>query len=113
VETTDVVRMSGINKTRRLLTVNHFVKVAVEKGILDIKLTDRPITGDSDAEDEAYGFKLGNRTKGLVVVDAWALRVATDDPTSFATSKHAIRVELMAIDPLADDDVGARCARNK
>jgi hypothetical protein len=83
--------MSGINKTGWLLTVNHFVKDAVEKGILNIKLTDRPITGDSNAEDEADYFRLGNRTEGLIVVDAWALRVAVDYPMrSFAMSKRAV-----------------------
>jgi hypothetical protein len=105
--------MSKINKTGWLLTVDNFVKVAIEKGVLDIKLTDRPITRDNNVEDEANCFRLGKRIGSLVVVDAWALRVAADYPTSFATSKHAVRVELMTIDPLADDDVGTRWARNK
>jgi hypothetical protein len=37
-----VIRTGFINKTRRLLAINHFIKIAVEKSILDIKLMYRP-----------------------------------------------------------------------
>jgi hypothetical protein len=105
--------MSSINKARRLLIIDDFIKCAIEKGTFDIKLTNRPITGDGNAEDEVDCLRLGNRTESLIVVNAEMLRVAAYYPTSFMTSKSALIVEFMAINPLADDDVGARRVMNK
>jgi hypothetical protein len=36
VKTADVVRTAGVNKAERLLTVDLLVKIAVEKGVLDV-----------------------------------------------------------------------------
>jgi hypothetical protein len=94
VETTHVIQISSINKTRRLLTIDNFIKHVVEKGIFDVKMTNMPIIGDGNTEDEADRFRLGNRTGSLVIVDARTLRVAAYYPTSFVTSKSAVRVEL-------------------
>jgi hypothetical protein len=105
--------MSSINKARRLLIIDDFIKRAVEKCTFDVKLTNRPITGDGNAEDEADCFRLGNMTKSLIVVNAEMLRVAAYYPASFMTSKSVVRVEFVAINPLADDDVGARKVMNK
>lgn len=40
MQKTDVIGPRGIGKTSQLLTVNGFIKIAMEKGILDIKLVD-------------------------------------------------------------------------
>jgi hypothetical protein len=42
VKMADVVRTAGVNKARRQLTVDLLVKIAVEKGVLDVKLVDGP-----------------------------------------------------------------------
>jgi hypothetical protein len=38
----DIVQTVGVNEARRLLTIDLLVKIAVEKGVLDIKLMDGP-----------------------------------------------------------------------
>jgi hypothetical protein len=42
VKVAHIVRAARINKPERLLTIDLFVKFAMEKGVLDIKLVDRP-----------------------------------------------------------------------
>jgi hypothetical protein len=42
VKTTDIVQTAGDNKARRLLTIDLLVKIAVEKGVLDIKMVNGP-----------------------------------------------------------------------
>jgi hypothetical protein len=42
VQTTDMIRMRLVNETRGLLVIHHFLEIAMKKGILDIKLSNRP-----------------------------------------------------------------------
>ena len=95
-----IVGATGINKTRRLLAIDLLVKIAVEEGILDIKLVDRPRTGDRNGEDDADGGRFDNRAERLVEVDARLLGVATDHPPSLIPSQPSIRMEFMLEDPL-------------
>ena len=42
VETTHIVGAVSIDEALRLLKVNLLVKIAIKKGVLDVKLVDRP-----------------------------------------------------------------------
>jgi hypothetical protein len=41
-ETTDIVRTTSVNKAGRLLTVDLLIKSAMEEGVLDVQLVNRP-----------------------------------------------------------------------
>jgi hypothetical protein len=47
---TIVIRLARISKTRRLSHVYLLIKKAIEKGILDIKLTKMPLARESHGE---------------------------------------------------------------
>ena len=47
-----MVRVSRVNKARRLLTVDGLLQVSVKKGVLHIQLVDRPAPGSGDDEDD-------------------------------------------------------------
>jgi hypothetical protein len=113
VEATDMIRTSWIHKPRRLLTVNHLIKVAIEEGILDIKLTNWPKAGDGYVKNQSYSSRLDDRTKSLVVVYTRALRKSTDNPSCLVSSKRPIGVKLLAKDPLASHYICLRWSRNQ
>jgi hypothetical protein len=52
LQETHVVRVSRVNKARRLLIVDGLLQVSVKKGVLHIQLVDRPAPGSSNAEDD-------------------------------------------------------------
>jgi hypothetical protein len=95
----DVVRMSQVEKTRRLLTINLLIESAVKKSILDIKLVNRPGERDSKTEDDTDGIWLDDRTKCLVEVDAGLLRESTNHPTCFIAREATIGTKFMLEDP--------------
>jgi hypothetical protein len=100
VEATDVVRARGINKPRGLLTVDHLIQGAMQERILHIKLPYGPGAGDGNVKNKTDRSRLDNRAERLLVVDAGALGVPTNDPSSLVARKGAIRVELLTKDPL-------------
>jgi hypothetical protein len=90
VETADMIRVIRIHKTRWLLAVDNLIKVAMEKSILDIKLTNRPGAGDGKVENQANHGRLGNWTKSLIIVNSGTLRESTNNPASFIARKSPI-----------------------
>jgi hypothetical protein len=112
VQTTYVLRPAGVDESGRLLAIDNLVESAIEKGILDVKLTDRPGAGDGDVEDKPNGGGLDDGAESLVVVDARTLGEATKNLACLAPGQGAIGVELVTKDPLAGDHVGAGRARH-
>jgi len=108
LQKTHMIGASGVNKARRLMTVDGLLQVAVKKGVLHIQLVDRPATRGGDAEDDMNRRRLDNGAKGLIVVDVVALSEATNDPASLVTGKRTVGVEFMLINPLASHNVHAR-----
>ena len=45
-EKTNVIGIVGINKARWLSHVNHFIEIAMKKGVVYVKLTKRPTLGN-------------------------------------------------------------------
>jgi hypothetical protein len=50
-----------------LVAVDSLRQSAVEEGILDVELMDRPVSGGGEGEDVANGGKLDDGAEGLVV----------------------------------------------
>src|SRR3989337_901681 len=108
-----MARMRGVDETGGLLTVNLLLEVAMKEGVGDIHLMNRPATGDRELKDGADRARFDNRCKRLSEVNASMLPKPTDHPASLVALKCTIRAGLMAKDPLAADDIGARRARNQ
>ena len=102
-----MVRVSRVNKARRLLTVDGLLQVSVKKGVLHVQLVDRPAPGSGDAEDDADRRRLDDGAERLIVVDAVALSEAANDLASFVIGKGTTGVEFMLVNPLASHNVRA------
>ena len=97
--------MSRVDEARGLSAVDDLGELAVEEGVLDVKLASLLFKGDGDGEDDADRGRFDNRTEGLIEVDALLLRETAKHPSCFVAVKRAIGFELVAEDPLAEDDV--------
>jgi hypothetical protein len=75
----------------------------MEEVILDVELSNRPRSRDGDLKNKSDGGGLDDRAECLIVVDARALRVASDNPAGLPMGESAIRAELVAKDPLDGD----------
>jgi hypothetical protein len=47
LETTYVGGIARIDETRRLLTIDFFREIPMEKGVFDVELVNRPVLGES------------------------------------------------------------------
>jgi hypothetical protein len=90
-----------------LAAIDSLRQSAVEEGILDIKLMDRPVPREGVGEDGLNGGELDNEAKGLIVVHFGTMGEAPKDPTGLVAVEGAIRGQLVAKEPLAGDHVGA------
>jgi hypothetical protein len=59
------------------------------------------------------GGRLDNRAECLIIVDAWTLRVSTNHPASFVSSKSSVRVKFVPKDPFIGDHICMRRVRNE
>jgi len=64
--------------------------MSMQKGILHIELTNRPMTRYSKAKNSTNGGRLDHRTESLIIIYAMLLRKSTDNPSSFMTCKRTI-----------------------
>jgi hypothetical protein len=103
-----MIRSRGVDKAKRLLAVDGLLKTAMEKGILDIKLVDRPRSRGDDAEDDADRGRFDNRAECLIIVHAVLLGVTANDPASLMAGQRPVGVVLMLVDPLAGDEIGTK-----
>jgi hypothetical protein len=110
---TDMIRCSRVFKTKRLLTIDCFVKRTMEKSIFNIELVNRPGRGCGYAKNSANGARFDYRRKGFIIVDAMLLRETATDPASFVSRESAISKELLAKHPFAGNNVSTDRARNK
>jgi hypothetical protein len=101
VEQADVLGPSGVDEARWLLAVDHLVKIAMQEGVLNVKLMNRPSARDGDAEDDTDRGRFNNQTESLVVVDPGLLREPANHPPSLVPSQITIGAEFMLEDPLA------------
>ena len=99
VQATDVVGAVGVDEARRLLTLDLLVKIAMEEGILDVELVERPGARYREAEDDADRGRLDDGAECLVKVDPRLLREAANHPSRLVAGEAAIRVEFVLEDP--------------
>jgi hypothetical protein len=96
VQPTDQIRTSFVDEAGGLAAVDSLRQSAVEEGILDIELMDRPVSGEGEGEDGANSVKLDDRAEGLVVVHSGALGEAPKDPTGLVAVEGAVRGKIVA-----------------
>ena len=77
VQPADQIRTGFVDEAGGLAAVDSLRQSAVEEGILDVELMNRPVPG----ENGANSGELDDRAEGLVVVHAGALSEAPKDPT--------------------------------
>lgn len=97
LQQTDMIRCKGVDEARRLLAVDGLLKTAMEKGILDIKLVDRPTLRGGDAEDDVDRGRFDNRAECLTVVHTMLLGVTANDSTSLMARERPVAVVLMLV----------------
>jgi hypothetical protein len=85
----------------------------LKKGILDVKLMNRPIPGVSYSEDCADSGRFDNRTESFIVVNTGALSEDAKDSTSLVSIQRTISMKFMFEDPFSSDHVGIGGPRNK
>jgi len=110
---TDMIRCSRDFETKRLLTIDCFVKRTMEKGIFYIELVNRPGRGCGYAKNRANGARFNDGRKGFIIVNAMLLGETTTNPASFVPRERAVSKELLAKHPFAGNDVSTGRARNK
>ena len=108
-----MIRVGGVDEAGGLLAKHLLLKVAMEEGVGDIHLVDRPAARHSELEHGANRPGLDNRGECVGEVDAGTLAKATYDPTRLVALESAVRMELVLEDPLPGDDVGVTGSRNK
>ena len=108
-----MARMRGIDETDGLLTINLLLKMVVKEGVGDIHLMNWPASGHRKLEDGADRARFDNRCKRLSEVNSSALSKTMNHPTILVALKCTIRAGLVAKDPLACDDIGARRPGNQ
>jgi hypothetical protein len=101
VEPTNMLGMIGVDEARWLLAVDHLIKIAMKKGVLDVELMNRPCTRDGDAEDNTDCGGLDDGAECLIEINSQLLREPTNNPSRLVASKAAIRSKLVLEDPFS------------
>jgi hypothetical protein len=107
-----MIRSRGILKTKRLVTINCFLKRAVEERIFDIELVNGPLRRDGYTEYCANGAGLNNMRESFIVVNAMLLRKTATNPASFIARETTVGVEFLTKNPLTRNDVCTIRSRN-
>ena len=85
-----MIWMRGIDEAGGLLTIHLLLKMAVEKGVGDIHLVNRPAAGYDELEDGADRARFDNRGKRLSEVNSSALAETADHPVSLVALKCTV-----------------------
>ena len=79
--------MMRINKAERLGHIDWFREIAMEKGVVSIKLSNRLITRQDKSEDNVDGGGFNNETRGINIVNTRGLMVPFGNKTCFVVIK--------------------------
>jgi hypothetical protein len=113
VQPTDVLGASRVDEAGGLATVDNLGELAMEEGILDVKLASLLFKGERDGEDDVDHGRFDNRIECLIKVNALIPRETVKHPACFVAVERAIGLQLVAKDPLAGDDVGVPRRRHE
>lgn len=83
---TDMVRVRRINKAQGLLTKDYLIKIAMTKGIFDVKLLNSPRVRCGYVEDDTNSGWFDDRAKSLIKINARQLGVTANNPTCLVVS---------------------------
>jgi hypothetical protein len=108
-----MLRASRVDEAGGLATVDDLGELAVEEGILDVELASLPFKGECNGEDDVDRGRFDNRTERLVEVNALLLRETAKHPACFVAVERAIGLQLVAKDPLPENDVGVPRRRHE
>jgi hypothetical protein len=101
IQTTNQVRVSGVDEAGGLVAVDSLRQSAMEEGVLDVELVDRLVLGEGEGEDDTDGGELDDGARGLMIVHSRALGEAPKDPAGLIAIEGAVRSQLVAKEPLA------------
>jgi hypothetical protein len=113
VELADHVGLSRVDKPNWLGAVDRLRQGAVEEGVRDVELVDRPVPGHRQGQNSPDGGRLDHRTEGLVEVDPRALSEAPEHIAGLVPLQGPIGVQLQLEDPLPGDHIGTRGSRHQ
>ena len=99
--------------SRRWLHVYLLTQLAIEKGFLDIKLGDGPLSDRSNREKSPDCGHMSNGSKGLIIITTLLLLKTTRYKMSLVVLKGAIRASFDLVDPLASNRSQLRRQRYK
>jgi len=63
----------------------------MKESILDIQLMNRPRAGQSQCEHNTDSSRLDDWTESLIIINAWSLSEASENPSGLVTIKRAVR----------------------
>jgi hypothetical protein len=96
-----------------MCAVNYLSQCVMEESILDIKLVDRPILGDSKGQDGANCHELHNGAESLIIINVGMLHEHVKTLASFVPLECPIDLELVLEDPLVGDNISATGVQNQ
>lgn len=85
----------------------------MKKGILHIKLVNRPVLRESQSENCANCGEFNHRTESLIIVHTWTLNETPAYPPRLVALKSTICMKLVMEVSLASDAMSTRRTRNK
>jgi hypothetical protein len=104
--------VSGVDEVGGLAAVDSLHQSAMEEGVLDVELVDRPVPREGEGEDDTDGGELDDGVEGLIIVHFGALGEAPKDLAGLVAVEGAIRSQLVAKEPLVGDHIGAGWTRH-
>jgi hypothetical protein len=103
----------GVDEAGGLVAVDSHRQSAMEEGILDVELMDRPVPGEGEGEDDTDGGEVDDKAEGLIIVHSGALGEASKDLAGLVAVEGAVRSQLVAKEPLVGDHIGAGWTRHQ
>jgi len=101
------------NKPRRLLHINILLKITVEKGILNIKMMEGPMTDSSHSKKQTNSGEFGYRRESITVINAIYLCVALSHQASLKSINLTIGPNFNSVNSSTTHSGLTRRKRNK
>ena len=103
----------SVDKAEGLLTVVGLRECAVEEGVVDAELMNRPLVGERNGEDGAHGGRFHEQTERLLRINTGSLREAAEDPTRPVSNQGAIGLQLVLKTPFTCNHISSSGTWNK
>lgn len=107
-----MIRVTRVSETKWLSLIDFFSEVSMKKGILDVKLVDRPSIIDHKAENSADCSRLGDGAEGLVIVNVSLLIKAFGNKACFVSLSTTISMTFDFKHPFVANNINMARRRN-